>query len=118
MLHIAKVKDFSPLLVSGPKGLISCLTQRQTLHTEENHSNEHASYEIPPLTNIFESPIILSLDSLLKESPKTNCDYQKIACNKVFSSENGISELCVSYFVMERVRKEKREKGREKEKNK
>ena len=28
--------------------------------TEENHSNEHASHEIPPLTNIFESPIILS----------------------------------------------------------
>ena len=35
--------------------------------TEENHSNEHASYEIPPLTNIFESPIILSLDSLFKK---------------------------------------------------
>ena len=35
------------------------------LNTEENHSNEHASYEIPPLTNIFESPIILSFDSLL-----------------------------------------------------
>ena len=43
-------------------------------YKEENHSNEHASYEIPPLTNIFESPIILSLDSLLKKSPKTNCD--------------------------------------------
>ena len=43
-------------------------------NTEENHSNEHASYEIPPLTNIFESPIILSLDSLFKKSPKTNCD--------------------------------------------
>ena len=41
--------------------------------TEENHSNEHASYEISPLTNIFESPIILSLDSLLK----------KIACNEL-----------------------------------
>ena len=39
----------------------------QSQDTEENHSNEHASYEIPPLTNIFESPIILSLDSLLKK---------------------------------------------------
>ena len=36
--------------------------------TEENHSNEHASYEIPPLSNIFESPSILSLDSLLKKN--------------------------------------------------
>ena len=35
--------------------------------TEENRSNEHASYKIPPLTNIFENPIILSLDSLLKK---------------------------------------------------
>ena len=34
------------------------------LNTEENHSNEHASYEIPPLANILESPIIFSLDSL------------------------------------------------------
>ena len=34
------------------------------ISTEENHSNEHASYEIPPLTNIFESPIIFSLDSM------------------------------------------------------
>ena len=25
-------------------------------HTEENHSNEHASYESPPIKNIFESP--------------------------------------------------------------
>ena len=39
----------------------------ENITTEENHSNEHASYEIPPLANIFESPIILSLDSLLKK---------------------------------------------------
>ena len=36
-------------------------------HTEENHSNEHASYESPPIKNIFESPVILSLVSLLKK---------------------------------------------------
>ena len=51
------------------------LWQFSITSTEENHSNEHDSYEIPPLTNFFGSPIILSLDSLLKKkSPKTNCD--------------------------------------------
>ena len=50
------------------------MVKKKKRTTEENHSNEHASYEIPPLTNIFESPIILSLASLLKKSPKTNCD--------------------------------------------
>ena len=48
------------------------------INTEENHSNEHASYEIPPLTNIFESPIILSLDSLFK----------KIAYNELWLMKN------------------------------
>ena len=33
------------------------------VNTEEIHSNKHAPYEAPPLTNIFESPVILSLDS-------------------------------------------------------
>ena len=59
----------SSIVWSGVKEL-SKLPQTVTLNlwlTEENHSNEHASYEIPPVTDIFESPVILSLDSLLKK---------------------------------------------------
>ena len=56
--------SFTWIYVSICVSAISALSDKST---EENHSNEHASYEIPPVTNIFESPIILSLDSLLKK---------------------------------------------------
>ena len=52
--------------------------------TEENHSNEHASYEIPPLTNIFESPIIFSLASLLKNRLKRTVTNEKSPVTKSF----------------------------------
>ena len=52
--------------------------------TEENHSNEHASYKIPPLTNIFESPNILSLDSLFKEIAKNKLTNEKSPVTKSF----------------------------------
>ena len=40
------------------------------MNTEEYHSYEHTSYEIPPLTNNIESPIILSVQSFTLTSGK------------------------------------------------
>ena len=65
---VARPSRVRPKLKSTLHRQIDCQSDDQTKSTEENHSNEHASYEIPPLTKNFESPIILSLDSLLKKN--------------------------------------------------
>ena len=62
-----RINNARRTVLAHVSGLVLQITRFKFVCTEENHSNEHASYEIPPLTNIFESPIILSLDSLLKK---------------------------------------------------
>ena len=66
-----------------------CLLMYVCSRYRKNPSNQHASYEIPPLINIFESSIILSLDSLLYK-------------NRLEQTVTGFSELCVTIFFIER----------------
>ena len=90
------------------------------VNTEEIHSNKHAPYEAPPLTNIFESPVILSLDSfaLKKNRLKPTLTNKKSPVTKSFQ----VKTVFLSTFLyckmevfceMGRGRKTKKESKKE-----
>ena len=68
---------------------LKCLLTYVCSRYRKNPSNQHASYEIPSLINIFEISIILFLDSL---------PYK----NRLKQTVTGFFELCVTIFFIER----------------